>query len=340
MSENNVGQSLFWPEKRRRVGLLALLLLSVLSLLLSCATGSAGWGIAELTDAVMDMATGRVSLEAIVLGMRLERAFAAFLTGGTLALAGCLMQALLRNPLADPYVLGVSGGASVGALAALFLSASMAAAGIAAFGGALAIAVLLYALSGRNLHSQQGLSRLLLTGVILAFGCSALVTLFLTIAPDQDLRGMVFWLVGDLSEATCPFAAVLLVVVVFAWAWHMSPAVNVLALHAERAETMGVGVASLRKGLFIGGALLTATAVTGAGNIGFVGLIVPHACRMLWGADHRFLFPAALLTGGFFLVLADTLARTVLAPYQLPVGVVTSLIGVPVFLFQLYRSRI
>ena len=151
---------------------------------------------------------------------------------------------------------------------------------------------------------------------------------------------MVFWLVGDLSGATFNAGAVLLVFLVFVWAWHVSPAVNLLALQADMAGTLGVRVPWLRKGLFVSSALLTATAVTAAGNVGFVGLIVPHACRMMWGPDHRFLFPATLLTGGFFLVLADTAARTLLSPHQLPVGVVTSLIGVPVFLFQLYRGRI
>ncbi len=340
MSEQNLfSQPFFSPGKRRAVWLLVLVFLSVASLFFSCVTGSAGLGIRELADAAMSLASGENgSLAAVVLGMRLERAFAAFLTGGALALAGCLMQALLRNPLADPYVLGVSGGASAGALVMLFLSASLWAVSTVAFCGALAVALILYGLSRRDFASYDGSSRLLLTGVILAFGCSAVVTLLLTVAPDHDLRGMVFWLVGDLSGATFNAGFVLVVAAVFIPVWRVSSAVNLLALHADMARSLGVNVPWLKKGLFAGGALLTATAVTGAGNIGFVGLIVPHACRMMWGPDHRFLFPAALLTGGFFLVLADTLARTVFAPHQLPVGVVTSLIGVPVFLFQLYRG--
>ena len=323
MSEQNLfSQPFFSPGKRRAVWLLVLVFLSVASLFFSCVTGSAGLGIRELVDAAMSLASGENgSLAAVVLG-----------------LAGCLMQALLRNPLADPYVLGVSGGASAGALVMLFLSASLWAVSTVAFCGALAVALILYGLSRRDFASYDGSSRLLLTGVILAFGCSAVVTLLLTVAPDHDLRGMVFWLVGDLSGATFNAGFVLVVAAVFIPVWRVSSAVNLLALHADMARSLGVNVPWLKKGLFAGGALLTATAVTGAGNIGFVGLIVPHACRMMWGPDHRFLFPAALLTGGFFLVLADTLARTVFAPHQLPVGVVTSLIGVPVFLFQLYRG--
>ncbi len=338
--QNYPGQSVLPSARRRAVWLATLVLLSIVGLLFSCMIGSAGLGAHELLPAAVDLVSGKSSsLAAVVLGMRLERACAAFVTGAALTLAGCLMQALLRNPLADPYILGVSGGASVGALAMLFISASLWAVSAVAFGGALAIALILYGLSRRDFASYDGSSRLLLTGVILAFGCSAVVTLLLTVAPDHDLRGMVFWLVGDLSGATCHIGFVVLVAAVFSWAWHFSPAINLLALHADMARSLGIDISLLRKGLFAGGALLTAMAVTGAGNIGFVGLIVPHACRMMWGPDHRFLLPAAFLTGGFFLVLADTMARTVLAPHQLPVGVVTSLIGVPVFLFQLYRGR-
>lgn len=337
MPEQDFSSQLHLPSAGRKTGwLLVLLVLSLASIVVSCVTGSAGLGIHELTDALFVQGD---SMVAVVLGMRLERAFAAFVTGAALALAGCLMQVLLRNPLADPYVLGVPGGASVGALAMLFLSASVWVVSTVAFCAAIAVALVLYGLSRRDFALYDGSYRLLLTGVILAFGCSAVVTLLLMVAPDHDLRGMVFWLIGDLSGATFHVWFVLPLIIVFVWAWRISPSVNLLALHADRAQTLGIRVSQLRKGLFIGSSLLTATAVTGAGNIGFVGLIVPHACRMMWGPDHRFLFPAVLLTGGFFLVLADTLARTVLAPQQLPVGTVTSLIGVPVFLFQLYRNR-
>ena len=228
MSEQNLfSQPFFSPGKRRAVWLLVLVFLSVASLFFSCVTGSAGLGIRELVDAAMSLASGENgSRAAVVLGMRLERAFAAFLAGGALALAGCLMQALLRNPLADPYVLGVSGGASAGALVMLFLSASLWAVSTVAFCGALAVALILYGLSRRDFASYDGSSRLLLTGVILAFGCSAVVTLLLTVAPDHDLRGMVFWLVGDLSGATFNAGFVLVVAAVFIPVWRVSSAVN------------------------------------------------------------------------------------------------------------------
>ena len=327
-------------KKRQTIWLLILLMLAVASLLLSCMTGSVSLDIGELSGALIELISGHSdSLAATLLSMRLERAFAAFITGASLALAGCMMQALLRNPLADPYVLGVSGGASVGALSMLFLSASLVMVNVVAFAGAMVVAIILYLLSRRDFSIADASSRLLLTGVILAFGCSAMVTLLLTVAADNDLRGMVFWLVGDLAGATVTLWSVAIMLAVFVCAWVAAKSVNLLALHSDMAATLGVKVGPLKKSLFMGSALLTASAVTSAGNIAFVGLIDPHACRMIWGPDHRFLFPSALLTGGFFLVLADTLSRTILAPHQLPVGVVTSLIGVPVFLFQLYRSR-
>ena len=338
--QSSLSQSGLPSKRRQTMWLLILLVLAVASLLLSCTIGSVGLSVGELSGALFELISGHSeSLAATLLSMRLERAFAAFVVGGSLALAGCMMQALLRNPLADPYVLGVSGGASVGALSMLFLSASLMMVNIIAFAGAMVVALILYLLSRRDFSITDGSSRLLLTGVILAFGCSAIVTLLLTVAADNDLRGMVFWLVGDLAGATVTVWSVAIMLVVFIFVWLAARSVNLLALHADMAATLGVNVASLKKSLFIGGALLTASAVTSAGNIAFVGLIDPHACRMIWGPDHRFLFPSALLTGGFFLVLADMLSRTVLAPHQLPVGVVTSLIGVPVFLFQLYRSR-
>jgi ABC-type Fe3+-siderophore transport system, permease component len=185
----------------------------------------------------------------------------------------------------------------------------------------------------------DGASRLLLTGVILAFGCGAVVTLLLSIASDGSLRGMVFWLVGDLEGAGMNGVCVVVLLAVLAGVLKIARSVNMLALYSEDAAALGVNVAGVRKSLFIGSALLTAGAVSNAGSIGFVGLIVPHLCRMTLGPDHRLLLPAAALVGGSFLVLADTLARVLMAPHQLPVGAITALIGVPVFLFQLYRFR-
>jgi iron complex transport system permease protein len=293
-------------------------------------------------------------MAATLLDLRLGRASSAFVTGAALALAGVMMQALVRNPLADPYVLGVSAGAAVGALAALLFGAALWAVDLGAFGGAIGVSLLLYLLARRDLGGMRvgmpggglGGARtgesgvLLLTGVVLASACMALVTLMLSVAPESRLRGMVFWMIGDLAGTSWRLLPWVVTGSALLLGLRRARALNVMALHTDAAVTLGVDVAAQRRFLFVCSGLLTACAVTTGGSIGFVGLVVPHACRHAFGPDHRILLPAAALAGGSFLVLADTLARTVLAPQQLPVGVLTSLIGVPVFLFQLHQLHL
>ena len=329
-------------RSRTAIIVVALLLAAIASILLACIVGSVDVTSSEMAAGLIEILRGKPStMAAVLMELRMGRALAAFATGAALALAGVMMQALLRNPLADPYVLGVSGGASVGALAAMLALSAAWAVDAGAFAGAMVVALLLYFLARRDLRGSTAAegraSLLLLTGVILASGCSALVTLMLSVAPDTSLRGMVFWLVGDLSGVQMSWLPWLVLIVATLFALRAARSINLLALHDEAAATLGVRVGLLRKGLFLCAALLTASAVTCAGSIGFVGLIVPHGCRFAFGADHRILLPAATLIGGTFLVLADTLARSLLAPQQLPVGVVTAMIGVPVFLFQLHQ---
>jgi iron complex transport system permease protein len=334
------------PSLRQRATLIvgAMLVLAIATLLFSGMTGSIRVPLSDIPDALRQLASGQPeSLSASLLDLRASRALVAFATGGALALAGLMMQALLRNPLADPYVLGVSSGASVGALLALLLMASTLMVDAAALVGAVAVSLLLYALARRDLRSGQaaegGASMLLLTGVIVSALCGSLVTLMLSIAPEGRLRSMIFWLIGDLAGAPLRLAPWLVLVGALLFAMRSARAMNMVALHAENAVTLGVRVSALRKGLFFVSALLTASAVTSAGAVGFVGLIVPHACRFAFGPDHRVLIPAVVLSGGAFLVLCDTLARTIVAPQQLPVGAITAMIGAPVFLYQLHRMR-
>jgi iron complex transport system permease protein len=329
---------------KHRAGIVigALLLLAAASLVISGAVGSVPVPLSDMPGALAELARGEAaSLAATLLDLRLSRALVAFVTGAALALAGVMMQALLRNPLADPYVLGISAGASVGALGALMFMCAMWMVDAAAFVGAVAVSMMLYLLARRDLRggsaAEGGASVLLLTGVILSAACMALVTLMLSIAPESRLRSMIFWMIGDLSGAPVRAGPWIVLAGGLLFALRSARSLNVLALHAEAAATLGVRVGAVRKGLFFCSGLLTASAVTSAGSIGFVGLIVPHALRFACGPDHRLLIPAAALAGGTFLVLADTLARTVLAPQQLPVGVVTALIGAPVFLYQLHR---
>ena len=333
------------PSRRRAFFVLVLLLvLAALSLVISLAAGSILVTWSDLFTALfVGSPTGEASLAVeIIRGLRLPRALGAFACGGLLALAGALMQILLRNPLADPYVLGISGGAAVGALLAMLLGVALWLINLAAFGGAFAAMLIVFGLAhGDNSWTR---TRLLLTGVIVAAGCGAVVALILSIAPENQLRGMLFWLMGDAGQISEPRPALAILALSLVLALPFARELNILARGDILAQTLGISVTQIKRGIYFLAALATATAVTTAGSIGFIGLIVPHLTRLGlmklgWGNDQRLLLPAATLAGGSLLLLADTLARTVLAPQQLPVGVLTALIGVPVFLFLLGREK-
>jgi iron complex transport system permease protein len=268
--------------------------------------------------------------------LRAPRVFAAFTVGGLLALAGCLMQVLLRNPLADPYVLGVSGGASVAALSAMLLGGGGAWIATGAFGGAAFATLLVFGLSRASVDPRT--DRLLLTGVVIAAGFGAVISLLLTLAPDARVHGMLFWLLGDLSHADRPWLGASALALGWLIAMHRARDLNVLTRGTEIAETLGVDTARLRTLMYFLTSLLAAMAVVLAGAVGFVGLVIPHLLRRAGLTDHRLLLPGVVLAGGSFLVVADTLARSLAAPTQLPVGVLTAVIGTPVFLYLLHRG--
>jgi iron complex transport system permease protein len=318
---------------RHAILLGALALAALASLAIALVAGSVAIPLDAVLDALRAPA-GTLDSD-IVRGLRLPRALAAFATGGLLAVAGVLMQVLVRNPLADPYVLGVSGGAAVGALAAILAGAAGLVVPGAAFAGAAASTALVLVL-GRSGGTWLP-ARLLLVGVIVAAGWGAVVTFMLAVAPDQRLRGMLFWLMGDLSHATGSGLALAVLAAGGAAALVLARKLNLLAQGDERAAILGVEVAPTRLAVLLLAAALTAAAVTTAGTVGFVGLVVPHLVRLASGHDHRVLVPASALAGGALLVLADTAARTALAPQQLPVGVVTAVVGVPLFLVLLAR---
>ena len=310
----------------------ALLLGAVCACVLALVAGDMPIGLGDVFAA---LAGGEGMTADIIRELRLPRAVAAFVCGGLLATAGALMQVLLRNPLADPYILGISGGAAVGALLGMTLGWAALAVDALAFGGALAAMLLVFGLAHGDGSWTQ--TRLLLTGVIVAAGCGAAVSLMLALAPDTRVMSMLFWMMGDASAAARPWPAVLVLVLALAAVQPFARDLNVLACGELSARALGVQVRGLRIGLYVLASLLTATAVTLVGSVGFVGLIIPHLVRLMLGNDQRVLIPAAALAGGTLLTLADTAARTVIAPQQLPVGVLTALIGVPVFLFLLAR---
>jgi iron complex transport system permease protein len=271
----------------------------------------------------------------VLLDLRVPRAAAAFFAGGLLAVSGALIQVLLRNPLGDPYVLGISGGAAVLALLTIALGLGGWWLEGAAFAGAMGSMLLVFSLAARAGHLNP--ARLLLTGVIVGAAWSAAIALILSVAPDAKLRGMLFWLIGDLSgavtalPAAAALAAGLLLTLVFA------KDMSVLARGELAAASLGVNVPLVHYVIYFSSALMTAASVTTAGSVGFVGLVTPHLLRLIGISDMRLLLPTAALAGGTLLLAADTVARTAFAPQQLPVGVVTALIGVPVFLYLMQR---
>jgi iron complex transport system permease protein len=274
----------------------------------------------------------------IVLELRLPRALAAFGAGVVLALAGVLMQALLRNPLADPYVLGVSGGAAVGALGVMLAGLAGIAVDAGAAIGAFAAMLLVFAVA----HGPGGwtTTRLLLTGVVVAAGCGAIVSLLLSLSDDLRLRGMLFWLLGDFGYVRTPWSLLLLALVAIPAGLLVARPLDALARGELQARLLGVPVRGLRIGIYVAASLLTAAAVTTAGSIGFVGLVTPHLVRLAAGSSHRVVIPASALAGGALVVIADLLARTIVAPRQLPVGALTALIGVPLFLLLMRRQTV
>lgn len=311
-----------------------LALASVGTVALSLSVGSVDISFSDVWSGLLDSSAPSAT---VVRDLRLPRTLAAFSCGALLAFAGALMQVLLRNPLADPYVLGVSGGAGIGALLAIYFGAGVLALNGFAFAGALLAMLVVFGLAHGDGSWTQ--TRLLLTGVMVASGCTALMTLLLSIAPEERLRGMLFWLMGDFSQGANPKFALVGLLVIGLLVAPLARDLNVLARGLATAKSLGVSVRFVRFAIYTLASLATAIAVTTAGAVGFVGLVIPHLTRILIGNDQRVLLPTAMLAGGSFLVLGDMVARILIAPQQLPVGVVTALVGVPVFLYLLNRTR-
>jgi len=293
---------------------------------------------------LVDIATTWPSTtETIILEIRLPRVILAGLVGAALAMAGATYQGLFRNPLADPYLIGVAQGASLGAVIGFLLPFDWQGAGfgvipILAFSGALLSVAIVYSLA--RVGKTLPVTTLILAGVALGALWGSVVS-YLIISSGEKMHGIIFWLMGSFSlsewsevKVVLPYVAVGVAVILL-----YSRSLNVMQLDEEQAQQLGINVEKVKLILLVAATLITAAAVSFVGTIGFVGIIIPHAVRLLWGPDHRFLLPLSVLTGAVFLIIADLVARTVLAPTEIPVGIITAICGVPFFLYLLRRKK-
>ena len=327
-----------------QISALLLLLFVMLSLAALC-LGTIHIAINDVVGAIVGALSGQVSApseeELILFSVRLPRILFAGIVGASLSLGGVVFQALLRNPLADPYVLGISGGSALGAIIGIVLGASSFYLGVPflAFSGALITVFLVFIVAG----GPRGVlldNSLLLAGVVVNSFFSAAILFSLSIMNSMELHSISFWLMGDLSRVALKEIAVaaLCLVACFAILYMQARKLNLMVQGEETALQLGVNVRATKYILLIVTSLITSVAVSLAGIIGFVGIMVPHMMRLVFGSDHRLLMPAAALFGASFLVVADTLARIVIAPAELPVGVITALCGAPYFIFLMRRK--
>ncbi len=321
---------------------LAVLALGVLAAFaLSVSLGASGLGPGDLWRALSGDADP--TARAILLQLRLPRAALAALIGAALGLTGCTFQALLRNPLAEPYVLGISGGAAVGAVAVFVTGIGAVFPWVlpaGAFLGAVAAMVLVLEVARRASPARMDTRVLILSGVIIGAFFSAIILLMLTLADVESFRSAIFWMMGNLTGAEWGSTGVLALLLVPGTLILLSlaRAFNLLSRGEEVAHYLGASVRRVKLTAYLAASLMVGAAVAAGGVIGFVGLIVPHAVRLAWGNDHRLLLPASFLAGSAFLLLADTVARLVVAPAELPTGVVTAVVGVPLFVVLLMRG--
>ncbi len=342
-------------DRSHRAALVTLVLIagSLASLIFSVMTGASDASALDVIRELVVGSTGEAALSArdriIIFDIRMPRAILGFLIGASLAVSGAVMQGLFRNPLADPGLVGVSSGASLGAVVMIVLSGSIAAPfyalfgifalPIAAFLGGLCTTLLLYRVATSG--GQTSVATMLLAGIALGALTMALTGILIYMADDKQLRDFTFWSMGSIAGATWtkilavgPIIAVSLIVVPF-----LARGLNAITLGEAAAFHMGVPVQRLKNIAIVSVAAATGASVAVSGGIGFVGIVVPHILRMVIGPDHRYLLPASALLGGSMLIFADMIARTIVAPAELPIGIITSVVGGPFFLWILLRQR-
>ena len=323
---------------RRLVTVLAVLaLLLVLTAIAGISIGSVPISPEHVVAALTGSDAASPAEQTIVMSIRLPRLLLAMIVGAGLSVAGLVFQALLRNPLAEPYILGISSGGTVGTLIALALGLGAFAVPAASFAGSALVMLLVYSLAQRR--GVMDSNALLMAGVMIGAFFNAVVLLIIAIS-NQELRNAFLWLMGNLSGAGSENLAIAgpLIVLSCAILLLFARSYNLIATGDETALQLGVNVRTIRRASYVLASLITGLAVSVSGVVGFVGLIIPHLCRMILGPDHRLLLPASFLAGGIFLALADLAARTMLAPAEIPVGAITAAIGAPVFISLLRRS--
>jgi iron complex transport system permease protein len=315
---------------------LGVLLLAVMALGLSA--GSAGFNLDEILNIFFGDADPDTTTRTILFKIRLPRVILAAAVGATLALGGLVFQALLRNSLAEPYILGISGGAAIGAILGMLLGLShFPGVSIAAFSGGLAtLGLVILLAAGRTTVNRESL---ILSGVMVNAFCGAVIMFLISLSNSTQTHQILFWLMGDLSMFPAERMPVLLTLLpCFLLIMCLARPMNLLLMGGENAASLGVNVKRITLLLLVATSFMVSIVVCQSGLIGFVGLVIPHVLRLLLGPDHRLLTPASLLGGASFLILCDLLARTLPAQGEMPVGVITALIGAPLFIFLLWRA--
>ncbi|WP_425348594.1 FecCD family ABC transporter permease [Pararhizobium arenae] len=336
-----------------RLVIFVLALLAVVTFFSSIMTGAADASVGNLLRWLTGTETAEQALSLrdriIIFDIRLPRAVLGLLVGAALAVSGAVMQGLFRNPLADPGLVGVSAGASLGAVLVIVLGSAtfgplFAAFGfyalpIAAFLGGLATTFLLYRIATRSGHTS--VATMLLAGIAIAALAGAITGVMIFVADDQQLRDLTFWGLGSLAGASWPkiLAAAPIILLSLAVVPFLARGLNALTLGEAAAFHMGVPVQRLKNVAIVSVAAATGASVAVSGGIGFVGIVVPHVLRLVIGPDHRFLLPASALLGGILLIFADMIARTIVPPAELPIGIITAFAGAPFFLWILLRGR-
>ena len=317
--------------------LVSLFILLLFTIVISLLSGSTDIGLSQFYNSIV-IPEQNQTITQIIFDIRLPRILLAIGVGGGLSVAGAVFQSLLMNPLADPYILGVSSGGSFGAVLALFLGFSFLGVQLLSFVGAAAVILLVLIVGHKYGRLQQNI--LLLSGVMIGAFFGASILLLITLMNDT-LRTAIYWLVGNLSMADA-FGAyyVLIVSLVISLGLILnSHKLNLLAMGDEDASNLGLSVRYVKSLIYLFSSLLVGVIVSISGVIGFVGLLIPHVTRLLFGADNRIVMPASFLIGASFLILADTIARTIISPAELPVGALTAIIGAPIFIYLLKRKN-